>query len=94
VRCGDLTANQLLTCMSIPVLVAKSSIIAVCFFAICTVLMTNTMLWKRFQSGASSSYSLSAFGYQHCNMHIQLNWEAPMGSDLVYSILSQNGTLI
>jgi hypothetical protein len=25
---------------------------------------------------------------------LKLNWEAPMGSDLVYSILSQNGTLI
>jgi hypothetical protein len=24
---------------------------------------------------------------------LKLNWEAPMGSDLVYSILSQNGTL-
>jgi hypothetical protein len=25
---------------------------------------------------------------------LKLNWEAPMGSDLVYSILFQNGTLI
>jgi hypothetical protein len=68
---------------------AKSSVIAVCFFAICTVLDDEHNALEALPVAEPLVHTAcSAFQYQLATLHIQLNWEAPMGSDLVYSILS------
>jgi hypothetical protein len=50
--------------------------------------------WKLACTALYCSAVQSCGQFRSQDFGLKLNWEAPMGSDLVYSILSQNGTLM